>query len=74
MENNQITVTDLRLVREILNVASTRGTFKAEELKTVGELYERLNNFLVAFEAAQEQANGDSDAGESTDEETQTGE
>jgi hypothetical protein len=51
MENiteNQITIVDLDLLRNIVNLAVTRGAFNAAEAKQVGEVYEKLTNFLQA--------------------------
>jgi hypothetical protein len=56
MENN-ITVADLNLIKNIIDLASTRGAFRAAEMKQVGEVYEKLTTFLdavVAQAAAQE--------------------
>ena len=56
MENN-ITVADLNLLKNIIDLASTRGAFRAAELKQIGEVYEKLATFLdvvVAQAAAQE--------------------
>jgi hypothetical protein len=56
MENN-ITVADLNLLKNIIDLASTRGAFRAGEMKQVGEVYEKLTVFLeavVAQAAAQE--------------------
>jgi len=51
----QLTVDDLVAVRNIINIACTRGTFQATEMKSVGEVYERVDAFLNAV-AAQAQA------------------
>jgi hypothetical protein len=51
MENiteNQITIVDLDLLRNIVNLACTRGAFNGAEAKQVGEVYEKLTNFLQA--------------------------
>jgi hypothetical protein len=51
MENiteNQITIVDLDLLRNIINLACTRGAFNGAEAKQVGEVYEKLSNFLQA--------------------------
>ena len=51
MENiteNQITIVDLDLLRNIVNLAVTRGAFNAAEARQVGEVYEKLTNFLQA--------------------------
>lgn len=61
MENN-ITVADLNLLKNIIELASTRGAFQASEMKQVGEVYEKLVAFLeavVAQAAAQESTNAD---------------
>jgi hypothetical protein len=61
MENTQqITIVDLDLLRNIVNLAVTRGAFNAAEAKQVGEIYEKLTNFLEAVVAqakAQEEEN-----------------
>lgn len=54
MENN-ITVADLNLLKNIIDLASTRGAFRAAELKEVGEVYNKLAVFLDAV-VAQAQA------------------
>jgi len=65
MENiteNQITVVDLDLLRNIVNLACTRGAFNGAEAKQVGEVYEKLTKFLEAVVAqakAQEEGNLD---------------
>jgi hypothetical protein len=55
MENQTITVTDLNTVRSIIDIACSRGAFKAEEMKEIGELYNKLSAFLDAI-IAQAQA------------------
>ena len=59
MENtieNQITVADLNLLKNIVDVASSRGAFRANELQDIGTVYNRLAAFLEAVVAqAQEQ-------------------
>jgi hypothetical protein len=55
MENTQITVADLGLLKNIIDLASTRGAFRAAEMKQVGEIYEKLSAFLDAV-IAQAQA------------------
>ena len=49
MENTeQITIVDLDLLRNIVNIAVTRGAFNAAEARQVGEIYEKLSKFLEA--------------------------
>ena len=46
-ENDKgITLNDLILLKQIVNVASRRGAFSAEEFKDIGEVYNRLDSFI----------------------------
>ena len=54
MENN-ITIADLNLLKNIIDLASTRGAFRAGEMKEIGEVYNKLAVFLEAV-VAQAQA------------------
>ena len=61
MENQQITVQDLDALRNIIDLASTRGAFRANELADVGLIYNKLSQFLEAVVAqAQEQQTSES--------------
>ena len=64
MENindpTQITIADLDTLRNIVDLASTRGAFRGAELTQVGAVYDKLTAFLDAIIAqakAQEEAN-----------------
>jgi len=46
-----LSITDLRLFKEIVDVASARGAFKADEFSAIGETYTRLTNFLNHVDA-----------------------
>lgn len=50
MENN-ITIADLTLLKNIIDLASSRGAFRAAEMKQVGEVYDKLSAFLDAVVA-----------------------
>jgi len=50
-----LSVTDLQNLRAIIDVASTRGAFKAAEMAAVGTVFNKLDAFLNAV-AAQSQA------------------
>jgi len=54
MDNN-ITIADLNTIKNIIDLASTRGAFRAAELHEIGEIYNRLTQFLDAV-VAQAQA------------------
>ena len=56
MENAQLTLTDIVSVKNLIEAASSRGAFKAHELKSVGELYEKISRFVeVSTAQIQEQ-------------------
>jgi hypothetical protein len=60
MENQtQITVVDLDLLRNIVDLACARGAFRGAEVKQVGEVYDKLTKFLEAvIEQAKAQEEG----------------
>jgi hypothetical protein len=43
-----LTIQDLTLTLQVVQVATSRGAFKADELTAVGGLYDRLFKFLDA--------------------------
>lgn len=65
MENTQLTIADLASLKSLLEAACNRGTFKANEMSTVGVIYDKLSKFVeqqTAQLAAQQQAQGDQNA------------
>ena len=67
MENKEITIADLNLLKDIIDLASTRGAFRAAEMKDVGEVYNKLTSFLdavVAQAKAQEESAASNTQGE----------
>jgi hypothetical protein len=67
MENKEITIADLNLLKNIVDLASTRGAFRAGEMKEVGEVYNKLVAFLevVVLQAkAQEETQASNNQGE----------
>jgi len=47
MDNTpQLSITDLAVIKKLIELASSRGAWQAPELKTVGETYDRLSAFL----------------------------
>jgi hypothetical protein len=46
-EATELNISDLQALKAIIDVASGRGAFKANELEAVGKTYNRLNNFLT---------------------------
>ena len=69
MENAQLTIADLASLKQVIDAACTRGAFKAAEMKSVGNVYDKLSAFLdsivaqqQAQEAKQAQPRGDQNA------------
>jgi len=49
----ELTITDLQNVRSIIDIAATRGAFKAGEMAAVGTVFNKLDTFLQAVVPAQ---------------------
>ena len=47
-EQPGLTVNDLALMVQVIQLSTQRGTFKADELTAVGGLYDRVSKFLAA--------------------------
>jgi len=69
MENAQLTIADLASLKQIIDAACTRGAFRAAEMKSVGDVYDKLSAFLDSIvaqqraqEAEQAQPQGDQNA------------
>jgi len=55
MDNSpQLTITDLINLQQTVEIACTRGAFRAEEMKQVGTVYDQLSAFLAALKAQAE--------------------
>jgi hypothetical protein len=65
MENNTVTISDLDTIKNIINLAASRGAFRGEELTMVGTVYDKLTTFLEAvIEQAKAQEANNAVAGE----------
>ena len=62
----ELTVQDLGVIRSIIDVATQRGAFEANELQAVGTTYNKLDSFLTQVKAADEAAKAAKE-GESTE-------
>ena len=49
-----LTVNDLQALKSIIDVASQRGAFKPNEMVTVGQTYNKLEQFLGAVAVTQQ--------------------
>ena len=52
----ELTINDLNALRTIIDVATTRGAFKASEMESIGKVYNRLNTFLETVAPPQQPA------------------
>lgn len=59
----ELTVQDLAVIRSIIDTASTRGAFKANELEVVGKTFNKLDTFLNSVQQANEAAEGETQNG-----------
>jgi len=60
-----ITISDLDTIKNLINLAATRGAFRGEELSMVGTVYDKLTVFLEAvIEQAKAQEATNAVAGE----------
>ena len=55
----ELTVSDLNNLKQIIDVASSRGAFKPNEMTIVGTTYGKLETFLTAVAAQQKPAAGE---------------
>ena len=63
-----LTIGDLRLVARVIQVSSERGAIRANEMATVGDLYNRLVEFLNAVTPKQPEGEKPAEGGEATTE------
>lgn len=57
-----ITLVDLQLLLNIVDLASSRGAFRGAELTQVGGVYDKLNRFLSYVAAQQKKAQEEQEA------------
>lgn len=48
----ELNLNDLSSMRSLIDIVTQRGAFKANELSSVGILYDKINAFLEAAQAA----------------------
>jgi hypothetical protein len=58
----ELTVTDLQNIRSIIDIAATRGAFKATEMAAVGTVFNKLDVFLAAVVPAQQKEQAEAEA------------
>lgn len=65
IQQPQITLADIATLKQIVEVATNRGAFRAEELSQIGAVYDRVSAWVEAMtqqEATEDTEQGDSDA------------
>lgn len=67
--STQISINDLAVLKSLIEISCTRGAFRAEEMRTAGEIYDKLTAFLdaVLSQAQAEMAAQANQQGESND-------
>ena len=65
---NSITLNDLAMLRNIINVASKRGAFGAEEFSNIGIVYNKIDTFLKLHLKTNEDDDENDDENENEDE------
>lgn len=53
LEPVNLTIVDLQLLARVVDLASRRGAFQANELSQVGEVFNKLSGFLAYVESTQ---------------------
>lgn len=61
-QNLELTIQDLAALRSIVDVASSRGAFKPNEMVAVGTAYNKLAAFLEGIAKQQQEAAGQAEA------------
>jgi len=51
-----MSITDLAVIKKLIEVACSRGAFQAAEMQAVGSVYDRLSGFLDSVIKQAEQA------------------
>ena len=59
-----ISLRDLDQIAQIIDLATTRGAFRGQELATIGALYDKLATFLNSVKEQQEAAKAAAEAEE----------
>ena len=65
IQETSLTIADIATLKQIVEVASSRGAFRAEELSQVGAVYDRVSAWVNSMtqETTEDKAEqGDSDA------------
>ena len=64
-----LSIQDVLVLRQCVEVAAQRGAYKAEEMTTIGATYDRLTKWLEAHMPAPDETESDSESTEADSEE-----
>lgn len=64
-----LSINDLKVCLQIIDVCSTRGAFKAEEFQAIGSIHTKLKSFIDRASAATAKAEGETEGEPVTSEE-----
>lgn len=53
-EQVQLSISDLQVMASVIDLASSRGAFRAAELSQVGSIFDKLTKFLAFVKESQE--------------------
>jgi hypothetical protein len=67
-EDTSISLNDLQVLANIVDLASQRGAFRGNELTQVGAVFDKLSAFLAQVAAAQAEQEGGEASEEGTEE------
>ena len=65
-EGSTLGVADLSNAAQVIDIAVQRGAFRANEASQVGEVYNKLANFVAQVKAQQESAEENTEAEQTT--------
>jgi hypothetical protein len=58
-EDTSISLNDLQVLANIVDLATQRGAFRGNELTQVGQVFDKLSTFLTQVAAAQAEQTGE---------------
>ena len=71
IKNIEITIQDVGILRQAIEVAATRGAFKADEMAIVGATYNKVSAWLNQMQPANDDAET-TDSGETSSDQGET--
>lgn len=69
---DSISLSDLQLLAQIVDLATSRGAFRGPELTTIGGIFDKLSTFLAFVQQQQEAAQSEDESALVDDSETQS--